>query len=146
MVRVDKWLWSVRIFKTRSISTKFCKAGYVKKSDGRVLKASYELRGGETLIVRKNGINFSIKVLKLISKRVSYPLAIECYKDITPEKELQKFESWYINAKGTEYREKGQGRPTKKERREIEIFKGSIPNPLDYDEYDDFIETTSILP
>jgi len=138
-VRVDKWLWSVRIFKTRSISSKYCKAGYVKTPDGKALKASYEVNIGETLVVRKNGINFSIKVVKLISKRVSYPLAIECYEDITPAEELQKFESWYISAKGTEYREKGQGRPTKKERREIDLFKDNIPNPLDYDDSDDSI-------
>lgn len=135
-VRVDKWLWSVRIFKTRSISSKFCKAGYIKTIEGRTLKASYELKENETLIVRKNGINFTINIIKLISKRVSYPLAIECYKDITPQEELQKFESWYINAKGTEYREKGTGRPTKKDRRELEEFKGEIPNPLEYDEKD----------
>ncbi len=132
-VRVDKWLWSVRIFKTRSISTKYCKAGYVRTFEGRVLKASSEISVGDTLIVRKNGINFRISVLKLISKRVSYSLAIECYKDTTPKEELQKFESWYINAKGTEYREKGHGRPTKKDRRILESFKEAIPNPLEFD-------------
>lgn len=132
-VRIDKWLWSVRIFKTRSISTKNCKAGNIKLLNGKTLKPSSDISVGDSVIVKKNGINFTIEVLKLISKRVSYVKAIECYNDNTPSEELKKFESWYINAKGTEYREKGQGRPTKKDRRELDIFKYDIPNPLDYD-------------
>lgn len=130
-VRIDKWLWSVRIFKTRSLSTKNCKAGNVSLSSGKTLKPSYEIKIGDTVIVKKNSINFTIDVTQLISKRVSYIKAIECYKDNTPPEELKKFESWFITARGTEYREKGQGRPTKKERRELDDFK--IPNPLEYD-------------
>jgi ribosome-associated heat shock protein Hsp15 len=137
-VRVDKWLWSIRIFKTRTLATKACKAGNVKLEEGKILKPSAEISNGDKIIVRKNGINFTLEVLKLISKRVSSPLAKECYKDRTSKEELQKFESWYISAKGTEYREKGKGRPTKKERRELEDFKENIPNPFDWDDWDNF--------
>ena len=137
-VRVDKWLWSIRIYKTRTIATKACKAGNVKLKNGKTLKPSSEISVGDTLIIKKNGINFTLEVLKLISKRVSSPLAKECYKDKTSKEELQKYESWFITAKGSEYREKGKGRPTKKERRELEDFKGDILSPFDWDEWEDF--------
>lgn len=132
-VRVDKWLWSIRIFKTRTLAGKVCKAGGVKSISGKTLKPSYEIEIGNKLIVTKNGINFTIEALKLISKRVGFALAKECYTDHTSQEELQKFESWYLNAKGTEYREKGTGRPTKKDRRELEEFKINIPNAIDFE-------------
>ncbi len=134
--RIDKWLWSVRIFKTRTLATKVCKAGNVKLNSGKVLKPSSEINPGDTVIVKKNGINFSLKVLKLINKRVSATLAKECYEDITAPEELQKYESWFISYKGKEYREKGKGRPTKKERRELQGFKENIPDPFDWDDWD----------
>lgn len=132
-VRVDKWLWSIRIYKTRTIATKACKAGNIKLKDGKTLKPSSEINVGDTLIIRKNGINFTLEVLKLISKRVAYTLAKECYKDKTPPEELQKYENWFINTRGTEFREKGTGRPTKKERRELEDFKVNIQGPFEWD-------------
>lgn len=130
-VRVDKWLWSIRIFKTRTLSTNSCKAGKIKINDSSI-KPSYQLVGGETLQVVKNGFNLVIQVDSLINKRVSAPLAQECYTDLTPADELKKFDSWFIGKKGVEHRDKGLGRPTKKERREIEGFKGERY----YDEFD----------
>jgi len=121
-VRVDKYLWSIRIFKTRTLSTNTCKANKVKIGE-RPLKPSYLLEGGETLEVHKNGFNFVIQVDKLLNKRVSATLAQECYTDLTPEEELKKFDSWFIGKKGVEHREKGEGRPTKRERRELDEFK-----------------------
>ena len=121
-VRIDKWLWSVRIFKSRTLATDACKSGKVK-IDGVAMKPSYQLQCGEVVEVRKNGFNFEFKVLDLIQKRVGAPIAQKCYEDLTPEEELNKYNDWYVGKKGTEKREKGAGRPTKKERREIERFK-----------------------
>ena len=121
-VRVDKWLWSVRIFKSRSIATNACKTGKVK-IDGVNLKPSYLLQRGVTLEVRKEGFNLVFKVIDLLEKRVSATLAEPCYKNITPEDELNKYKDWYIGKAAPERREKGAGRPTKKERRILDDFK-----------------------
>ena len=121
-VRVDKWLWSVRIFKSRSIATDACKSGKVK-IDGLNLKPSYLLQREEILQVRKNGFNLVYKVVDLLDKRVSAILAEPCYENITPEEELNKYKEWYIGKAAPERRGKGAGRPTKKERRILDDFK-----------------------
>lgn len=122
-VRIDKWLWSVRIFKSRSLATKACKDGDVLISDQRV-KPSQTIETGELIQVKKNGFDMTFRVDKLIEKRVGAPIAVECYKDLTPEEEYNKYESWYLRSKPVEYRERGAGRPTKRERRELDKFKG----------------------
>ena len=121
-VRVDKWLWSVRIFKSRTLATDACKSGKVKIS-GESVKASYSLQRGEEVEVRKNSFNFRYKVVDLIEKRVSAPLAQACYEDLTPEEELNKFKAWFVGKAASEQRERGAGRPTKKERRNIDRYK-----------------------
>lgn len=121
-VRIDKWLWSVRIFKSRTIATDAVKEGKVK-IDGKTVKASYMLEVGEQLEVRKNGFNFQYKVLSLIEKRVGAPLAQLCYEDLTSQEELNKYNAWFVGKAAAEKREKGAGRPTKKERRVIDQFK-----------------------
>ena len=121
-VRVDKWLWSVRIFKSRSMATDACKSGKVK-IEGVKLKPSYLLQRGEILEVKKNGFNLIYKVLDLLEKRVSATLAEPCYENITPEEELNKYKDWFIGKAAPERREKGAGRPTKKERRVLDDFK-----------------------
>jgi ribosome-associated heat shock protein Hsp15 len=121
-VRVDKWLWSVRIFKSRTIATDACKASKVRIGDTNV-KASYMLTVGETVHVKKEGFSMVYKSVKLISKRVGAPIAVECYEDLTPEEELNKFKSWYIGKGVPERREKGAGRPTKRDRRDIDSHK-----------------------
>ncbi len=121
-VRVDKWLWSVRIFKSRSIASEACKSGKVKIDDIRV-KPAYLLQRGEILQVRKNGFDLVFKVVDLLDKRVSATLAQPCYEDLTPEEELLKYKDWFIGKARPEQRSKGAGRPTKKERREIDRFK-----------------------
>lgn len=121
-IRIDKWLWSVRIFKSRSQATDACKSGSVKIEDKNV-KPSYLLSRGEIVQVKKNGFNMVYKVIDLIAKRVSSPLALECYENLTSEDELNKFNSWFIGKARPEIREKGSGRPTKRERREIDEFK-----------------------
>ncbi len=121
-VRIDKWLWSVRIFKSRTIATDACKSGKVKIKGANV-KPSYMLEREELVEVRKNGFNLQFKVIDLIQKRVSAPLAQECYEDLTPAEELNKYQDWFVGKAAAEKREKGAGRPTKKERRTIDEFK-----------------------
>ncbi len=121
-VRVDKWLWSVRIFKSRTLATTACKGGRIRMGES-TLKASYLIGVGETVEVRKGGYSFVFKVVKLISKRVSAALAEPCYEDLTPEDELNKYNTWFVGKSGTEKREKGAGRPTKRDRRDLEDFK-----------------------
>lgn len=122
-VRIDKWLWSVRIFKSRSIATEACKSGKVKIGK-RTLKPSYMLSRGETLSVSKNGFNMTYKVVDLLDKRVSAKLAEPCYENLTPEEEMNKYKKWFVgDARGFEQRAKGEGRPTKKDRRKMDRFK-----------------------
>lgn len=122
-VRIDKWLWSVRVFKSRTIAADACKGGKVK-IDGTAVKASYMLQRDEIVEVHKEGFRLQYKVVDLIEKRVGAPLAQACYQNITPEEELNKFNEWYVGKGAAERREKGAGRPTKKERRRIDRFKG----------------------
>lgn len=122
-VRVDKWLWSVRIFKSRTLATDQCKSGKVTVQNQKV-KASGTVSVGDMVGVQKNGYNFTFKVLKLLEKRVGAPIAQEAYEDLTPEEELNKYENWFIGKGKAEVRDRGAGRPTKKHRREIDEFKG----------------------
>ncbi len=121
-VRVDKWLWAVRIFKSRTLASDVCKQGHVKLN-GKTLKPSSNISEGDVLRVRRNGYDMEYKVLQLLQKRVGAPIAVTCYEDVTPEEELRKFDEWYIGKGRAEMRERGTGRPTKRERRVIEDFK-----------------------
>ncbi len=124
-IRIDKWLWSVRIFKTRTQATEACKKSNVKLRE-KAVKPSYLVSVGEIVSVHKNGFNLQFKVLTLISKRVGAPIAITCYENLTPESEMNKYSDWFIGKARPEMREKGAGRPTKRERREIDSFKDRI--------------------
>ncbi len=122
-VRIDKWLWSVRIFKSRTISTDFVKSGKVKVG-GADVKPSFLVGENDTVVVKKEGFNFEFKVLKLIEKRVGSPIAVTCYLDVTTDEERNKYNAWFLAGSGkAEMRERGAGRPTKRERREIDWFK-----------------------
>lgn len=131
-VRIDKWLWSVRIFKSRTMATDACKSGRIRIGDHSV-KASYLLTTGETIHVRKDGFNLTFLVKKLLQKRVGAPIARECYENLTPEEELNKYKDWYIGKGRAEIRAKGEGRPTKKDRRVLEDFKDDFI----WDEWDE---------
>jgi ribosome-associated heat shock protein Hsp15 len=117
--RVDKWLWAVRIFKSRTIASDACKSGKVLINDESI-KAAHWIIPDTVIEVRKNGFRFKYKVLKIIDKRVSAPLAAVCYENLTSEEELNKYNAWFNNRAIPATRLKGTGRPTKKERREIE--------------------------
>ncbi len=121
-VRIDKWLWSVRIFKSRSMATDACKSGKIKISEKNV-KPSYLLHREEIVFVKKNGFNLTFKVIDLLEKRVSATLAQPCYEDLTPPEEMNKYNDWFVGKGRPESRDKGAGRPTKKDRREIDRYK-----------------------
>ncbi len=124
-MRVDKWLWVVRLFKSRTKAADACKKGNVKLLESK-LKPSSLISVDDTITLHKNGFNLAFKINKLIPKRVSATLAEPCYSNLTPEDELNKFKSWYIGKSPAERREKGAGRPTKRERRELEQHKDEI--------------------
>lgn len=119
-VRIDKYLWSIRLFKTRTMATTACNAGKVK-IEGQSVKPAYQVKVGDVFSVRVNYQVKHIKALKLIEKRVGAKVAVECYKDVTPDElKVDVNRSAFYNR---ERRDRGTGRPTKKERRDIEDFK-----------------------
>ncbi len=120
-VRVDKWLWTVRIFKSRTQATDACKKGKIKIGE-EILKPSFLVEANTTLLVRKDKFNLIFKVLKIIPNRVSATLAAECYVNLTPEEELNKFKEFDGSAFYIPTNYVIDHRPTKKERRELDDF------------------------
>jgi len=118
-IRIDKWLWAIRMYKTRTLATEACAAGKIK-IEGESVKASYLLKVGQTIQMNRQGEKWTLKSVKLIEKRVGAPLAVECYEDLTPQEEKNKL---LFPASFYEVRDKGIGRPTKRDRREIDKFK-----------------------
>ena len=116
-MRADKFLWHVRYFKTRSISTEACRQGKVRVN-GDLIKPSREIFPGDKLTVRKNQINYEIEVLDLPKSRVGAKLVNLYVKDVTPEEEFKKRD--LLKYSQDYYRKKGTGRPTKKDRRELD--------------------------
>ena len=121
-IRVDKWLWTVRMFKSRTMASDAVKGGRVK-INGAAIKASYNIGRGEVIELKKNGFYFQFKVIELLKNRVADSIAITCYENLTPPEELNKYNEWFVGKGGIEFRERGAGRPTKKDRREIDGFK-----------------------
>ena len=112
-VRIDKYLWAVRVFKTRTLATEACKKGKVSVDD-MPAKASRMVTAGDVIEVKKLPVVYSYRVLDPIEKRVGAKLVDQYMEDVTPEEELQKLEmkdNFFVK------RERGTGRPTKKERR-----------------------------
>ncbi|MDA9555255.1 RNA-binding S4 domain-containing protein, partial [Pelobium sp.] len=93
-LRIDKYLWAIRLFKTRSLATEACRAGRVKK-DGTNIKASYEVKVGEIFQVSKNIEKKVIKVLELLPSRVDAKKAVLAYEDLTPPEETARFKSMF---------------------------------------------------
>lgn len=119
MTRIDKWLWCVRVFKTRSLATEACKKGKIK-IDGVQVKASKEVKSNEIYTVHREGIVYTYKVLGILDKRVSAKLAPEFVIDLTSAEELEKIK--VKKEARVAYNEFGLGRPSKKDRREIAKF------------------------
>ncbi len=121
-LRIDKYLWAIRVFKTRTLATEACKAGRVKK-DGTNLKASYEVKVGDQLQVSKGIEKKLIKITDLLYSRVDAKKAVLYYEDITPEEDTIKFKSMFSPVLT---RDRGTGRPTKKDRRDIDDLKDGL--------------------
>jgi len=117
-VRVDVWLWSVRLFKTRSAATSACRRGAVRVN-GKVVKASRSLAPDDTVAARIAGRERVVEVVEMPSKRVGAPVAAKAYIDNSPPPDPRPTRSG-----PTALRERGSGRPTKRDRRQIERFTG----------------------
>ena len=120
-VRLDKWLWAVRLYKTRSQAAEACKGGKVKMA-GVNAKPSREINEGDEIEVHTQGIVKKIRVKKAAKNRVSAALVPDLMEDLTPEEELEKLQM--IRQLNYEKRQRGSGRPTKKERRVLDRLKG----------------------
>ena len=131
-MRVDKFLWSVRYFKTRSIATNACKQGKVKMNASN-MKPSKEVFPGDRLLVRKNQIDYQLEVLDLPPSRVGAKLVTIYIQDHTPKEAFEKLD--LLKYSKDYYRKKGTGRPTKKDRRDIDDYKeeGTLDTPKKVD-------------
>lgn len=118
--RLDKYLWSIRLFKTRTLAAAACDTGKVK-FNGLQAKAARHVNIGDEYEVKTEAKRWRIKVTALIDKRVAAPEAIKYYIDITPEEEIQRLQ-YQAASFHTGKRQSKVGRPTKKERRDLEDF------------------------
>ena len=119
-IRIDKYLWAVRIYKTRSIAADECRKGRITINDISV-KPSRNVEAGEIMTVKKPPVLYKYKIIDVTENRLPAKLVSQFIDDITPEEEKRKLD---VNLQsGTFYRDKGTGRPTKKERRVIDRFK-----------------------
>lgn len=116
-MRIDKYLWCVRYYKTRNIATEACRKGHIKINSENI-KPSKSVFTGEKITVRKNQINYELEVLDIPANRVGAKLVDLYRKDITPSEEFEKFE--LLKYSKDYYRKKGTGRPTKKDRRDLD--------------------------
>ncbi|MBF1495284.1 RNA-binding S4 domain-containing protein [Prevotella pallens] len=132
VARIDKWLWAARIFKTRSIAADACKNGRVTIS-GTNVKPSHTIKVGEIINVKKPPITYSFEVLQTIEKRVGAKLIPEVYKNVTDAKQYELLEMSRIS--GFVDRARGTGRPTKKDRRQLDAFVD--PALFGFDDFED---------
>lgn len=121
-MRIDKYLWCIRVFKTRNMATEACKKGQVKLN-GANTKPAKEVFGHEEIQVRKNQINYLIEVLDIPPSRVGAKLVDLYRKDKTPKEAFEKLD--VLKYSKDYYRKKGTGRPTKKDRRDIDGYNES---------------------
>ncbi|MBL4675770.1 MAG: RNA-binding S4 domain-containing protein [Mucilaginibacter sp.] len=124
-LRIDKYLWAIRVFKTRTLAADACKAGRVKL-DGNNIKPSHEVKIGEVYNVSKGPEKRVIKITGLLENRVDAKTAVNFYEDITPEEETMAFKSMFHAP--VLKRDRGTGRPTKRDRREIDELKDDFFN------------------
>jgi len=122
-VRIDKWLWAVRIFKTRSQATESIRSGKVRINDQPV-KPSHAVKTGEVVTIKITPIERTVRITEILDHRVSAKLVPEYMEDLTPQEEYDKLKRHRIAE--FEYRERGIGRPTKKDRRILEILKKQL--------------------
>ena len=115
-IRIDKWLWAVRLFKTRAQAAESCKGGKVK-IEGQSAKASREVKVDDIIEVQLQNIKRKVKIIKVVKNRVAAKFVHELLQDLTPAEEYEKLEM--MRQLNTEKRDRGIGRPTKKDRRSI---------------------------
>lgn len=115
--RVDRWLWSIRLYKTRADATAACRGGHVKLN-GRMAKPATPVRVGDRVEAHVNRRDRVVEVAKVIEKRVGASLAAECYIDHSPPPPPTIEQPWIPR------RDRGTGRPTKRERRQLERWRG----------------------
>ena len=122
-VRIDKYLWAIRVFKTRTEATEACSGGKVKIG-GVNAKPSKDVRPGDIINVRKGAVNYTFRVIDGLDKRVGAKLVPDYVEDLTPEEEKARLhapvETFFVTS------ERGTGRPTKKERREMDQLWDSL--------------------
>ena len=118
-MRIDKFLWHIRYFKTRTLATEACNKGHISISNQKV-KPSKEVFIGDQLIVKKEQINYSLEVIGIPENRVGAKLLDLYRKDTTPKEAFEKKEM--LKYSQDYYRKKGSGRPSKKDRRDLEDF------------------------
>ncbi|MBE6241879.1 MAG: RNA-binding S4 domain-containing protein [Bacteroidales bacterium] len=132
-VRIDKYLWSIRVYKTRTDATDACKGGKVRVN-GADTKPSKAVRVGDVIVARKGAVTYTYKVIQLIDKRQGAKLVPNYAENLTPPEELAKLrapvETFFLK------RDRGAGRPTKKDRRQME----SLWSNLSFDVPDDIAE------
>lgn len=130
-LRVDKYLWAIRVFKTRSLATEACKAGRVKLK-GQNIKPSYEVKVGDSFTVQKGIERKVIEVVALLYNRVDAKTAVLHYKDLTPVEDTVAYKSVFHAP--VLKRDRGTGRPTKKDRREIDDLRQEWGMSDDFDD------------
>lgn len=116
--RVDAWLWAIRLYKTRSLATDACKGGHVR-INGHQAKAATKVKVGDRIEARAQGRAWIVEVTQLIDKRVGAAVAATCYVDHSPPPPPPEFVA------PPSIRDRGTGRPTKKDRRALDRFRGS---------------------
>jgi ribosome-associated heat shock protein Hsp15 len=130
-VRIDRWLWAVRIFKTRSLAGTACRLNQIR-IDGQFAKPARPVTVGTTIQVDKDQMTRTIKVLTLAEKRIGAKLVPEHFDDLTPEDELERSRAAREQLRlNRVYQVQGEGRPSKKQRREIEKFLGEVEKNSD---------------
>lgn len=134
--RIDKWLWAARIFKTRSIAADACKNGRVTIK-GTNVKPSRLVKAGEVVSVRKPPVTYSFKIISCIEQRVGAKLLPDIYENVTDPKQYELLEMSRIS--GFIDRARGTGRPTKKDRRDMEAFVEPVMFGFD-DDWDDILD------
>jgi ribosome-associated heat shock protein Hsp15 len=123
-VRLDKWLWAVRVYKTRSDASEACRGSAVRVN-GNIAKPSSKVRVGDSVVARTKALTRTLRVLGLTEKRIGAPVVPEFIEDQTPESEYEKAREKRNNARlFSNKSHEGKGRPTKKDRRDIERLIG----------------------
>ncbi|WPO83532.1 RNA-binding S4 domain-containing protein [Chryseobacterium sp. JJR-5R] len=138
-MRIDKFLWSIRFYKTRTIATEEIKKNRVAIGDS-VVKSSKEVKEGDVIKIRKNQIDYKIKVIQIPKSRMGAKLVPLHIKDVTDQEQYELLKTRKMSQ--DYYRNRGEGRPTKKDRREMDDYVGNDVDS-DFTDWDDFFGETN---